>query len=146
MPFQKGRIKTGGQIKGQKKSQTLHFREVLIKHNFCAASALIECYKDARKVYDNYGTIYDAICEARERSGKYPTDDKAHLYLKIASDIAKDLASYSYPKLKQIEFQESSQWKDMAALQRLEFAMNLVEDIRSEIQNAARPTDSTSPG
>jgi hypothetical protein len=94
-----------GRPKGAVGKRTTEFLSVLEKNNFNVAQALVDCYQKAIKTYDNYGVIYDAICDAKaEKEGwSAPVEDHAHKYLKIAVDVAKDLASYSYPKLKAME-------------------------------------------
>lgn len=94
-----------GRPKGLPNKRTLQFNEVLEKHNFCAASALIEIYQEARKIYDGYGKIYEAIRQAKSDGAGYdvPLEDKADKYLKIALDSASEIASYAYAKRKAIE-------------------------------------------
>jgi hypothetical protein len=84
MAFSKGQ---GGRPKGARNKRTMEFMEVLEKHSFCPATSLIECYEEAIQNY---------------RSNTHDPE-LAHRYLKIAADIAKDLTSYAYPKLKSIE-------------------------------------------
>lgn len=113
---------------------------VLEAEGFDAAKALIECYRDAKKTYDNYGLIYDAISDARQEknsaTGEFatPTEDNAHKYLKIAADIAKDLASYSYPKLKAIEQTKGSPLDGMTSEQKLEAARTTVQMLELQIK------------
>jgi hypothetical protein len=113
---------------------------VLEAEGFDPARALIECYKEARKTYDNYGVIYDAICDARvalnDENGTFaaPPEDKADKYLKIAADIAKDLASYAYPKLKAIEQQRVSSTDEMTSAQKLEAARLMVKILEQEVK------------
>jgi hypothetical protein len=78
----------GGRPRGARNKRTIEFMEVLEKRDFCPATALIECFLEAKK---NYESCQD------------PLDEVAHRYLRIAADIAKDLTSYAYPKLKSIE-------------------------------------------
>jgi hypothetical protein len=100
----KGR-KTGGKVKGSVNKRTKEFLAVLEQHNFCPASAMIAIHKEAMKTYENYGVIYDAICDAKEEKEGYsaPVQDNAHTYLKIAGDMAKEISSYAYAKRKAIE-------------------------------------------
>jgi hypothetical protein len=113
---------------------------VLEAEGFDPAKALVECYREAKKTYDNYGLIYDAISDARtarnEADGSFaaPTEDNAHKYLKIAADIAKDLASYAYPKLKSVEQQRVSSTEDMTAEQKLEAARMMVKILEQEVK------------
>lgn len=122
------------------------FLAVLEKHNFCPASALIECYSEAKKTYDNYGIIYDAICEANEKRAtefgyqNVPPEDNAHKYLKIAADIAKDLSSYAYPKLKAIEQTKNDPTQGMSPEQRLEAMRKAVEMLELQIKSKETPS------
>lgn len=123
------------------------FLAILEKHNFCPASALIECYQDAKKTYDNYGVIYDAICDAKEiksRENGYaavPPEDNAHKYLKIAADIAKDLSGYAYPKLKAIEQTKDNPLSDMTPEQKLEAAKAAVQMLELQLKANGPRTD-----
>lgn len=136
MTFQVGRKKTGGMQKGTIKQRTLKFNEIMEKHNFCAATALIEIYTEAKKVYDNYGTIYQALEEAREAKGMdiRPTEDKADKYLKIALDAAKDLAGYSFPKLKAVEQSKPSITEGMTPEQKLEVMKQYVAALETQVK------------
>lgn len=79
--------------------------DVLAEHDFCPASAMIEIYQEAKKIYDSYSVIYEAISKAKlEKTGlDIPVEDKADKYLKIAGDMAKEISSYAYAKRKAIE-------------------------------------------
>lgn len=104
MPFQPG-IKPKGRPKGSKSQRTIEFELILAKHNFCPATAMIEVFEEAKKVYMSYATIYQAICEAKANEAGYPVpvEDKADRYLKIAADMAKEISSYAFPKRKAID-------------------------------------------
>lgn len=105
MPFKPGHKHAIGRPKGSMNKNNLQFREVLEKHNFCPATAMIEIFNEAKKVYQSYAVIYEAIVAAKSADQGYPAvlEDKADKYLKIAGDMAKDLASYAYAKRKAIE-------------------------------------------
>jgi hypothetical protein len=91
--FQKGE---GGRPRGSKNKRTKEFVEVLERKNFCLASALIECYKDARAEYKYYSELF--------RNNRIsPMEDNSHKHLKNAADILEKIGGYSYPKLKSIE-------------------------------------------
>jgi len=149
MPFQKG---ISGNPKGKPvgalNRRTAQALAILEKQNFCPVSALVECYRDAKKVYDNYGIIYDAILEAKEEQARekgyapIPPEDKADKYLKIAADIAKDLTSYAYPKLKAIEQSGSNPTADMTPEEKLEAARLMVKALEMEVKNDSKPGDS----
>lgn len=124
-----------GRPPGARNRRTLEFMAVLEAEGFDPAKALIECYREAKKTYDNYGTIYDAICDANKEKGEHfaPPEDNAHKYLKIAADIAKDLASYSYPKLKAIEQTKGSAIAGMTVAEKLQAARFMVKALESEV-------------
>jgi hypothetical protein len=139
LSFEKGNQYGKGRPPGSLNKRSQHFLAILEKHNFCAASALIECYSEAKKIYDSYGLIYDAIAKAREHSGNpYPLEDNAHKYLKIAADVAKEIAGYSFPKLKAIDH-NISQTENLTLGEKLKMVEQLGENIRKEI--ASRGSD-----
>lgn len=111
---------------------------ILEAHGFCPITAMIEVYRESRKVYDNYAVIYDAICDARiiknDQNGSYPTppEDKAHTYLKIAGDMARDIASYTYPRLKSIEHGPRD-FDDLTLEEQLEVADQLRLSIKEKM-------------
>jgi hypothetical protein len=91
----------GGRPRGARNKRTVEFMSVLEKANFCPASALIGCYLKALADYEYYSELL--------RSNRIsPMEDNSSKYLRIASDLAKDLSSYAYPKLKSIEQTKSS--------------------------------------
>lgn len=103
--FKEGNKASKGRPKGSPNKRTLEFQAVLAKHDFCPASAMIEIFNEAKKIYANYALIYDAICEAKANEAGYPvpTEDKADKYLRIAGDMAREISSYAYAKRKAIE-------------------------------------------
>ena len=139
MPFQPGHKLAKGRVQGSHNRRTVAFLEVLEREDFCPAMALIECYREAKKTYDNYGEIYAAIVEAREakngEDGSFaaPPEDNAHKYLKIAGDFAAQLASYSYPKLKAVDPQKAT--AKMTAAEQLEAARMIVKMLEQEVEN-----------
>lgn len=146
MAFQPGNKLAKGRPKGSRSKRTLAFIEVLEDHGFCPVTAMIECYREAKKTYDNYGTIYDAISRARSinnsNTGDYsaPLTDEAHKYLKIAGDMAKDIASYTYPKLKSIEQSKPSPLEGLTQTDQIKFlkqALNLLEQQAGTIEPGA---------
>lgn len=134
--FQVGHKLAKGRPKGSINKRSQNFYDVLERENFCPASALIEIYREAKKTYDNYATIYDAIVEAKDAKGldASPVEDKADKYLKIALDAAKDLASYSFPKLKAIEQQKNNPLEGMTPDQKLEAMRHAVSVLELEVK------------
>ena len=105
MAFTKGHKLSKGRPKGLPNKRTADFLDVLAKHNFCPATAMIETYNEAFTIYKSYSTIYAAIRQAKSNDAGYdvPLEDKCDKYLKIAGDMAKEISSYAYPKRKAIE-------------------------------------------
>lgn len=131
-----------GRPLGSKNKRTVEFMQVLEDEGFDPAKALIQCYRAAKTTYDNYSVILEAITSAREakndQTGEFsaPTEDNAHKYLKIAADIAKDLASYAYPKLRSIEQTKANPLEGMSPQERLEVMKGAVVIAESEIKKA----------
>ncbi len=97
-----------GRPKGSKNKITAKAEEICLAHDFNPLEELIDIFKEAKWTYDNYATIYHALCESKEASGNpFPVEDKADKYLKIACDTAKDITSYVYPKLKSVELKSA---------------------------------------
>lgn len=145
MKFQNGHKLSKGRPIGSLNKRTAQALAILERENFCPVTALIECYKDAKKVYDNYGVIYDAILEAKEEQARekgyvaIPPEDKADKYLKIAADIAKDLTSYAYPKLKAIEQSKGNPTEGMTPQEKLEAARLMVKALEMEVKDDPQP-------
>lgn len=139
MAFEPGNKIGRGRPPGAVNRRTAEAIAILERHDFCPVSALVECYRDAKKVYDNYGLIYDAICDAKEEQARekgyqaIPPEDKADKYLKIAADIAKDLTSYAFPKLKAIEQTKGSVTAGMTPAEKLEAAKLMVRALEAEV-------------
>lgn len=143
MAFKPGN-KLAGSRKGVPNRRSVEFTSVLERHNFCPVTAMIEVYQEARKIYDNYGVIYGAICAAKiMRDGEMgvPPEDKAHVYLKLAGDMAKDITSYTYPKLKAIEQVKSANPLDgMNAKEKLAAFKQAVALLESEVKGESGPS------
>jgi hypothetical protein len=157
MPFEPGHPKYGGRKKGSPSKAPIMSRrpahypvlemvsgpksvsEILKEEGVEPAREMILCYKKAMAVFDNYGTIFEAISKAREMSGLFPTEDKGHIYLKIAADIIKDLAHYSYPKLKTIEHIKPAK-PDLLPDQKVTLMKRYI-DVLENIKNGRPGTD-----
>lgn len=105
-----------GRPRGALNKRSVEFRAILEKHDFCSASALLELFADAKK------SMESASEEARPQ------------YLKIAADIAKELAAYSYPKLKAIEYTGHNPLDDMTPAQKLEAARSAVQMFELQVK------------
>lgn len=105
MPFTKGHSKTGGRQKGSPNKRTVELTELLEKKGFNPAEKLVYVYRKAIKEYKRADQIADAIQKDLLSRG-IPADKVNHgpSYLKIASDAAKELMQYVYPKRKAVEF------------------------------------------
>jgi len=135
MPFLPGHKKMGGKVKGTVNKRSQDFLTVLERNNFCPASALIEIHNEAKQIYKSYSVIYQAIVEAKSNEQGYPAvvEDKAHTYLKIAADAAKELASYAYPRLKTIEQKNSDHLAGMTPEQKLEAMRQAVKLLEAQV-------------
>lgn len=90
MGFEKGHKLAKGRIKGSKNKRSLEFQEALDRHNFNPAEALFDLYTKAMVGVD------------------HGNRNEKPLYLKIAADLAKEMASYVYPKLRSVEHIDSN--------------------------------------
>lgn len=130
MPFEPGHQLSPGRPKGSVNKRTVEFQQVLEKHNFNVAEALIWCYSEAKDRYQDYNE--------RFMDGRIsPMEDQAPKYLKIASDMAKDMASYSFPKLKAIETKKSSLMEELAPEHRLEILKQYVQKLESDLKSGS---------
>lgn len=127
-----GHKKYGGRVKGVPNKRTLAFIEILSRENFCPATALIEIHREARAGYNN--CIDSSVDLNSDRvSG---AADKADRYLKIALDAAKDLASYSFPKLKAVEQEKKSLTDGMSVQEKIDAMKQYVSILEMEVKNS----------
>lgn len=107
-----GTPKTGGRKKGvpnrNTEKRSTYLIATLEKNDFSPAAELIKTYRDARQMFENY-----------DISG-LEKDDHRHLYLKIALDAVKELASYSYPKFKSVEVKQIDPLEHMSVPEKIE--------------------------
>lgn len=127
---------TRGRPKGALAYRSYEFLRALHDNDFDAASELITIYREAKKTYDNYAVIYEALEDARTEQGQnpIPTEDKADKYLKIALDAVKEIASYTYPKLKSIEHQAPSPLDGMTNQQKLDAMREAMKVLEKNIE------------
>lgn len=142
MPFKKGRKKTGGKQVGHVNKITRDFRESLERNGFDPTMAMMDIYAKSMFVYDNYAKVYEAICKGREMNGLYPTTDNAHQYLRIAADMVKDIAGYTFPKLKAIEHTNKGLISGMTEDQKLQMAKQAVRVLEAKSGRDDSSTDS----
>lgn len=93
MGFKKGE---GGRPKGARNRRTKEAKEIAQAKGFSPIEALIYCYHEAVSQYQHYK---DLLMQNRIS----PMEDNGAKYLKIASDNAKEVGSFIYPKLKSID-------------------------------------------
>lgn len=136
MAFEKGHKLSIGRPVGSINKRSVAFYEAIQKEGFEIAKELVEIHRKAMKVYDNYGTIYEAIEDARIQKGvqAFPTEDKADKYLKIALDAAKEIAAYSIPKLKSVEHTTNNPLEGMTPDQRLEAMKQAVLLLEAQVK------------
>lgn len=132
MPFQPGHKLSPGRAKGSISKRTLEFQEVLAKKNFNVAETLIWCFDQAKEQYLDY--------VQRFQDGRIsPMEDNAPKYLKIASDMAKDIASYTFPKLKAIEQSKNNPWDNFTDAQKIEMAKKYIENMELKKLGSSPP-------
>jgi hypothetical protein len=117
MPFEKGhKLSIGhGRPKGSVSFTTKMFQEQLVKRNYDVANALLDIYERGLETYLN----------------GHP-DDKMQ-GLKIAADMAKEIASYMLPKLKSIEVKQTSPLEDLSPAEKLEKMKQAVSILEKEV-------------
>lgn len=113
--------KKPGRPKGSLNKRTQEFLDILNDNGFEPAQSAIDCYD---KAIENY----QECC--KKPHGK----NLAAKFLKMATDIALDLCSYSYAKIKSIEHVKSDPLADMTPQQRLEALKNAVALTEAEIR------------
>lgn len=122
---EKGRILPGrrptGRAPGAINKRSVEFAETLAKHNFNAAEALLELYKKAQEGI-NYGNR-----------------DEIPKYLKIAADLAMDIADRVYPRLKAIEHKTSNPYEGMSAEQKLEIMRAASKALEEQLARNTGP-------
>ena len=120
-----------GRPKGALNKRTREAQAILEDAGFCPITAMIDMYKTAIERFA------EEIQKEDSGRGSGFIESDAPRYLKIASDAAKDLASYSYPKLKAIERISSNPLDGMSPEQRLEAMKQAVAFLESDIKKGA---------
>jgi len=104
----------GGRPLGSKNADSIAYQEFFVKRKVCIPEKEIWALNEAKKQYLFY--------RKKVTSGAYsPMEDNAKSYLKIYQELLKEIASRLYPKLKSIEHNPSSQFKEMSPEQKLEY-------------------------
>lgn len=104
-----------GRPKGAINRKTKNFKETLEAHGYDVAEALLSIYKHGLDVFHN----------------GHP-DDKVQ-GLKIAGDMAKEIAGYVMPKLKAIEHKAHGSLSNMTPQQKLEAIDRARESVLQEM-------------
>ena len=140
MPFQKGNKLSPGRQVGSLNKRSVEFYQQITASGFDAAKEMMWVYEEAKKTFQNYGTIYQAIVEAKEEQSRslgysaVPPEDKADKYLKICLDVANNIAAYCYPKPKFPE-QVKGALDDMTAEQKLQALRNAVALLEGQVKD-----------
>lgn len=116
MGFQPGNRLAKGRPIGSLNKRTSELISKLEEANFDPAGELIDCYAEARKAYKKLGS------------------DDGLGYLKIASDIAKDLAGFCYPKIKAVEQIKGNILDGMSSHDKLEAMKQAVAMMESQVK------------
>ena len=128
MAFPVGHKKIGGRVKNVPNKRTASFLEILERENFCPATALIHIYRESMKNYDNLRAV--GLIGSNQILG---VPSEADRYLKTALDAAKDIASYSFPKLKAIEQSKPSPTDGMTQAEKLAVMKHYVAALEHEV-------------
>lgn len=116
MGFQPGNKIAKGRPIGSLNRRTSELIAKLEDGGFDPAGELIDCYREARAAY-------------------VKTPEDALGYLKIASDIAKDLASFCYPKIKAVEQIKGNILEGMSTREKLEAMKQAVAMMESQVKS-----------
>lgn len=104
-----------GRPKGLINKKTKAFQQTLEEHNFDVAEALLDLYGKAIEAFNS--------CSEKDAAS----------YLRIASDIVGDIASYSLPKLRAIEVKRTRTLDGMTNEQKLEAMKAAVTMLEGQI-------------
>lgn len=86
----------GGRPSGSKSVDSIVYQEFFVKGKIVVPQLEIWALKEARKQYEYY--------RDNVHSGRYsPMEDNAVKYLKVYTDLLKEIASRLYPKLSSIQ-------------------------------------------
>lgn len=121
MKFEPGHKLAKGRPLGSLNRRTSELISKLEDGGFDPASELIDCYHEARKAY-----------------GKMSFADGLG-YLKIASEIAKDLAGFCYPKIKAVEQIKGSLLDGMTPQEKLDAMKQAVALMESQVNESKTP-------
>jgi hypothetical protein len=133
MKAQKAPSKPPGRPKGSLNKSTLDFKEKLEAHGFDVAATLIFCCNEAMTTYSALKEEAKGCDERREALSIIGT---AATYLKVASDTARDMAHFSYPRLKSIEFERVNPLSDMSPEMKLEMMKQAVIKGEQDLKTA----------
>jgi len=117
-----------GRPKGSLGLRSRHAAEVMAKMNFNPIATIVEIYQIA---ITRFTEELDMVA-----CGKMsPMESQAAKYLKIAADMACNLCSYVYPKLKSIEQVQIASADDLSPQERLELMRKAVKVLESQVES-----------
>lgn len=116
--FQLGNKLSKGRPPGSKSKRSLEFQRVLEEYEFDSAEALLDIYEVASSCFN------------------YANREEKPIYLKLALDAAREIASYSYPKLKSIERKPTNALEGMSPQEKLQAMKQAVLLLEGEIKKS----------
>lgn len=114
MKFEKGHKLSKGRPLGSHNKRTVAFFETIQAEGFDPAKAILELYEESKRSLE--------FCNREERP----------LYIKLALDAAKEIASYCYPKLKSVEHVKPNKFDELSNEERLALAREAIKVLELE--------------
>lgn len=136
--FTPGHKLSKGRPKGVPNKRTQYAQEILEKAGFCPITAMMDTYHISM-------TIFKEELEKLSTGRTSPLECEAAKYLKTAADMASDLASYSYPRLKSVEQTRSSPFEGMSNQEKLEAMKQMVTLLEAQVAKSLEQSDGSSP-
>ena len=103
-------------LPGTRNKRTAEFMAVLDNANFCPATELMACYREARAAYGG------------------AEKEQAPMYLGIATEIVKILSSYAYSKPKSLDANKSPILDGLTDQQKLIALKNLIIVLEQDLK------------
>ena len=136
VPFKKGNTLSKGRPKGSRNLVSKRANDICEALNFNPIAEMINAAKEAKKTYENYAVIYEAICKGREMNGLFPTDDKADKYLSIYADTAAKVARHVFPTIKAIEPTTPSLTEGLSDTEKLQMAETAIKVLKARVDGS----------
>lgn len=114
--FKPGHTLSSGRPVGAVSRRRQEFNDALERHNFDPAEALLE--------------LYNTAINSHELGNR----EEKPVYLKIAADLAKEIAGYCYPKLKSVEHTKVTALDGMTIEQKLEAMKQAVLMLEAQVK------------